>query len=83
MVLVSSSGETPTALHHAGVREVYVHLGQQQKQVQQQQQELEQLLPGLLLLQRVPQVTAAEGFSLACIASCSPQGLQHNLILSY
>ena len=89
-LLVAEEATGEVALHHVGVREVYVHLQQQQQQQQQQREqqqrshrELAEVLPGVLLLDKGPQLTAAESFSLACItsfsAAASPQ-LQHRLV---
>ncbi|CDJ26788.1 hypothetical protein, conserved, partial [Eimeria acervulina] len=89
-LLVAEEATGEVALHHVGVREVYVHLQQQQQQQQQQREqqqrshrELAEVLPGILLLDKGPQLTAAESFSLACItsfsAAASPQ-LQHRLV---
>ncbi|XP_026193294.1 uncharacterized protein LOC34620178 [Cyclospora cayetanensis] len=76
-VLVASEGDTRVALHHAGVREVYVDLGQQQHLFTG---DLLEVLPGARLLQEAPPLIAAESFSLACIASHDLSGLyQHSL----
>ncbi|KAL8448805.1 hypothetical protein Emed_003513 [Eimeria media] len=75
-MLLVSPGDTPKALHYVGPREVYVHLGQQQQQ--QQWGALQEMLPGVTLLQQVPELTTAEAFSLACVTSaCSPKELLH------
>ncbi|CDJ43062.1 hypothetical protein, conserved [Eimeria tenella] len=86
-LLVAADGEKEVALHHAGVHEVYVQLNPQQPQQEQQQrqqaycEDLEELFPGTALLQQAPSLTAAESFSVACVASAAGPPLQHRLYL--